>query len=106
LAGASPTPTVASDASDYEERTTNSRQRKGKEKEKVVAAEEEEDEVDDRLYCVCRQLYDPERMMIACDRCDNWFHTDASIDAHSMHWTIQLTRDGTSASESPTTMLS
>lgn len=24
---------------------------------------------DDRIYCICRQLYDPERMMIACDRC-------------------------------------
>lgn len=24
---------------------------------------------DDRIYCICQQLYDPERMMIACDRC-------------------------------------
>lgn len=31
---------------------------------------------DDRIYCVCQQLYDPERMMIACDRCDNWYHND------------------------------
>lgn len=29
---------------------------------------------DDKLYCVCRQPYDDERIMIACDRCDNWFH--------------------------------
>ncbi|PLW16182.1 hypothetical protein PCANC_19107 [Puccinia coronata f. sp. avenae] len=30
---------------------------------------------DDRLYCVCRTLYDG-RTMIACDRCDNWYHND------------------------------
>lgn len=32
------------------------------------AGEEGEDGGDDRLYCVCQQLYDAERMMIACDR--------------------------------------
>ncbi|GAA93588.1 uncharacterized protein L969DRAFT_95766 [Mixia osmundae IAM 14324] len=36
----------------------------------------EEDEKDDRLYCICQQLYDPELMMIACDKCDGWYHTD------------------------------
>ncbi|GAA5878847.1 hypothetical protein JCM3774_000984 [Rhodotorula dairenensis] len=36
------------------------------------AAEEE----DDRLYCICQTLYDPERMMIACDRCEEWYHVD------------------------------
>ncbi|MBW0477219.1 hypothetical protein O181_016934 [Austropuccinia psidii MF-1] len=30
---------------------------------------------DDRLYCVCKRLYDG-RTMIACDRCDNWYHND------------------------------
>ncbi|EKM61003.1 uncharacterized protein PHACADRAFT_247293 [Phanerochaete carnosa HHB-10118-sp] len=37
--------------------------------------EEEEREVDDRLYCVCRTPYDEDRVMIACDRCDEWYHT-------------------------------
>jgi COMPASS component SPP1 len=59
--------------------------------------EEEEQEIDDRLYCIvslaesskashveyeanafaslqCQDLYDPERIMIACDRCDEWYH--------------------------------
>lgn len=27
-----------------------------------------------KLYCVCRQSYDATRFMIACDRCDDWFH--------------------------------
>lgn len=27
-----------------------------------------------KLYCVCRQPYDATRFMIACDRCDDWFH--------------------------------
>jgi hypothetical protein len=71
-----PTPTIASDASDYEERTTKSRSNKAKEKGPAPGDEDDDGAMDDRLYCVCRQLYDPERMMIACDRCDNWFHTD------------------------------
>ncbi|GAA5879901.1 hypothetical protein JCM8547_005314 [Rhodosporidiobolus lusitaniae] len=38
--------------------------------------EEDSEEKDDRLYCVCRKLYDPERMMIACDKCEEWYHVD------------------------------
>ncbi|KAG0944276.1 hypothetical protein G6F26_004969 [Rhizopus arrhizus] len=30
--------------------------------------------LDSKLYCVCRQPYDATRFMIACDRCDDWFH--------------------------------
>ncbi|KAI8357789.1 hypothetical protein BD560DRAFT_197126 [Blakeslea trispora] len=29
---------------------------------------------DEKLYCLCRQPYDVARFMIACDRCDDWFH--------------------------------
>ncbi|KAG0172417.1 hypothetical protein DFQ30_010485 [Apophysomyces sp. BC1015] len=29
---------------------------------------------DDTLYCICRKPYDAPRFMIACDRCDQWFH--------------------------------
>jgi hypothetical protein len=29
---------------------------------------------DGKLYCICRQTYDATRFMIACDRCDDWFH--------------------------------
>jgi COMPASS component SPP1 len=32
-------------------------------------------EEDDKLYCVCKTRYDEEKVMIACDRCDEWFHT-------------------------------
>ncbi|GJE86068.1 PHD-type domain-containing protein [Phanerochaete sordida] len=42
------------------------------EKEEKV---EDEQEVDDRLYCICRTPYDEDRVMIACDRCDEWYHT-------------------------------
>ncbi|ORZ03773.1 hypothetical protein BCR43DRAFT_501581 [Syncephalastrum racemosum] len=28
----------------------------------------------DELYCICQKPYDAPRFMIACDRCDNWFH--------------------------------
>jgi hypothetical protein len=28
------------------------------------------------VYCVCRQHYDGSRNMIACDRCEDWFHPD------------------------------
>ncbi|SHO77880.1 Similar to S.cerevisiae protein SPP1 (Subunit of COMPASS (Set1C)) [Malassezia sympodialis ATCC 42132] len=31
-------------------------------------------EAPERMYCVCRQSYDDERVMIACDYCDEWYH--------------------------------
>ncbi|OJT12956.1 Nucleosome-remodeling factor subunit BPTF [Trametes pubescens] len=37
--------------------------------------EEEEEVVDDKLYCICKTSYDEDRVMIACDRCDEWYHT-------------------------------
>ncbi|GAA6053551.1 hypothetical protein JCM3770_005190 [Rhodotorula araucariae] len=56
--------------------------RKGKNRAK---AKEEDEEVDDRLYCVCQELYDPERMMIACDACEEWFHVDCvNIDEEAI----------------------
>ncbi|PWN20762.1 hypothetical protein BCV69DRAFT_282984 [Microstroma glucosiphilum] len=27
-----------------------------------------------KLYCICRTLYDDDKMMIACDHCDQWYH--------------------------------
>lgn len=37
--------------------------------------EEADDEASEtKLYCMCRAHYDEERMMIACDRCDEWYH--------------------------------
>ncbi|KIP11999.1 hypothetical protein PHLGIDRAFT_33082 [Phlebiopsis gigantea 11061_1 CR5-6] len=52
-------------------RSGQTQEEKGKEDDK----EDEEKEVDDRLYCVCRTSYDEDRVMIACDRCDEWYHT-------------------------------
>lgn len=26
------------------------------------------------LYCICKRPYDVPRFMIACDKCDQWFH--------------------------------
>ncbi|KAG8925768.1 hypothetical protein FRC02_009438 [Tulasnella sp. 418] len=34
----------------------------------------EEEVVDTHLYCICKQLYDDDRVMIACDNCDEWYH--------------------------------
>ncbi|KAF7970596.1 hypothetical protein HWV62_23609 [Athelia sp. TMB] len=54
--------------------------------EPVADATAKEDEVDDKLYCICATRYDEERVMIACDRCDEWYHTacvgvsDAEVD--------------------------
>ncbi|KAF7791898.1 hypothetical protein EIP86_002922 [Pleurotus ostreatoroseus] len=33
------------------------------------------DAADDKLYCICKTSYDEDRVMIACDRCDEWYHT-------------------------------
>ncbi|KAI8370625.1 uncharacterized protein BYT42DRAFT_647849 [Radiomyces spectabilis] len=30
--------------------------------------------INNTLYCICRKPYDIPRFMIACDRCDQWFH--------------------------------
>ncbi|KAG8904920.1 hypothetical protein FRC01_008547, partial [Tulasnella sp. 417] len=45
-------------------------------REDVEEEEELEDEIeiDTRLYCVCKQMYDDDRIMIACDNCDDWCH--------------------------------
>ncbi|KLO14429.1 hypothetical protein SCHPADRAFT_939500 [Schizopora paradoxa] len=37
--------------------------------------DEEAGDEDDKLYCICRTRYDEDRVMIACDRCDEWYHT-------------------------------
>ncbi|KAI1797841.1 hypothetical protein LXA43DRAFT_270101 [Ganoderma leucocontextum] len=37
--------------------------------------ESEEEAVDDKLYCICKTNYDEDKVMIACDRCDEWYHT-------------------------------
>ncbi|SCZ91291.1 BZ3500_MvSof-1268-A1-R1_Chr1-2g01312 [Microbotryum saponariae] len=42
----------------------------------AAAEAQEDDETDDRLYCVCKKLYDAERTMIACDKCENWYHLE------------------------------
>ncbi|KAF8168059.1 hypothetical protein B0H34DRAFT_684045 [Crassisporium funariophilum] len=46
---------------------------------KAEKQEEEEDSdaanEDDKLYCVCKTKYDEDRFMIACDKCDEWYHT-------------------------------
>ncbi|KAJ3511298.1 hypothetical protein NLJ89_g4178 [Agrocybe chaxingu] len=53
----------------------------GPESEPVKAEKQEEEEDsdaandDDKLYCVCKTKYDEDRFMIACDRCDDWYHT-------------------------------
>lgn len=39
-----------------------------------IAEDEEEDK--NKLHCFCKRTYDDEMMMIACDYCDEWYHTD------------------------------
>lgn len=34
-----------------------------------------EEMMDEELYCVCQTLYDGDRVMLACDVCDQWYHT-------------------------------
>eukprot|EP01132_Coremiostelium_polycephalum_P005543 gene5543-6902_t len=30
--------------------------------------------IDERLYCICKRKYDSKTFMIACDKCDEWYH--------------------------------
>lgn len=50
-------------------------------KKKKIDEEEDEDatdssdeEDDGKIYCVCRQPYNPSLWMIACDVCNDWYH--------------------------------
>lgn len=37
-----------------------------------------------QLYCLCRRPYDPDRPMLSCDYCSDWFHYDCiGLDAPS-----------------------
>ncbi|GLB36191.1 putative PHD-finger [Lyophyllum shimeji] len=47
----------------------------GETKAEKQEEEEESEQEDDKLYCVCKTKYDEDRCMIACDRCDDWYHT-------------------------------
>ncbi|KAJ8297346.1 Set1 complex component spp1 [Rhodotorula toruloides] len=77
--------TIVDDSSSEEDEETRKRerqrrpqlaaQRRGK-RDKRGKEEDEGEEEDDRLYCVCKELYDPERLMIACDKCEEWYHVD------------------------------
>lgn len=29
---------------------------------------------EERLYCICGTPYNEDKIMIACDRCDEWYH--------------------------------
>ncbi|KAI0307732.1 hypothetical protein B0F90DRAFT_1830287, partial [Multifurca ochricompacta] len=40
-----------------------------------VEPDDSEEGMEDKLYCICKTKYDDERVMIACDRCDEWYHT-------------------------------
>ncbi|KZS92996.1 hypothetical protein SISNIDRAFT_550018 [Sistotremastrum niveocremeum HHB9708] len=53
----------------------NARSRSVSQMEEVTetAAPEEIEPADERLYCICQTPYD-DRIMIACDRCDEWYH--------------------------------
>lgn len=42
--------------------------------ENVDEKEAEKDESDDKVYCICRAEYEEGKVMIACDRCDEWYH--------------------------------
>lgn len=40
----------------------------------ALLARLEEGATTEKLFCVCKQPYDPRRFMIGCYRCDGWFH--------------------------------
>ncbi|KAL0484197.1 lysine-specific demethylase [Acrasis kona] len=51
-------------------------QKKKIEDEEEDATDSSDDEEDDynKIYCVCRQPYNPNLWMIACDICNEWYH--------------------------------
>lgn len=89
-------------AEDQEEEVVWQARRKGKGRMRVeIEQVEDETQVDERLHCICQLRYDPEvgschlfssasvevltdciaskqRLMIACDVCENWYHPDCT----------------------------
>eukprot|EP01115_Flamella_aegyptia_P002649 TRINITY_DN136768_c0_g1_i1.p1 TRINITY_DN136768_c0_g1~~TRINITY_DN136768_c0_g1_i1.p1 ORF type:complete len:157 (-),score=9.46 TRINITY_DN136768_c0_g1_i1:76-525(-) len=45
-------------------------------RDKENKVENEEDDEKEKLYCICRGLWDGKSFMVACDYCDEWFHGD------------------------------
>ena len=39
---------------------------------------------DKKLYCICRQVYDPAKPMVGCDKCDEWYHLSC------IGWTVHM----------------
>jgi len=49
--------------------------KKAKIEEEEEATDSSDDEEDDgKIYCICRQPYNPNLWMIACDVCNDWYH--------------------------------
>ncbi|KAL5518916.1 SPP1 [Sanghuangporus vaninii] len=67
-------PRASVDPETHREKTAKEDEEKGKEKY-TPAVEPPDDPDKDKLYCICRTQYDEDRVMIACDRCDEWYHT-------------------------------
>ncbi|KAL5534210.1 hypothetical protein ACEPAG_672 [Sanghuangporus baumii] len=67
-------PRASVDPETRRERTAKEDEEKAKEKD-APALEPPDDADKDKLYCICRTQYDEDRVMIACDRCDEWYHT-------------------------------
>jgi len=65
---------------------------------KIKTLENEETEIkenenvnekeDKRRYCYCQKRYDPQRPMICCDNCEEWYHFDC-IDEDMLFWTSE-----------------
>jgi hypothetical protein len=41
--------------------------------------ENEDDDDPDRLWCICRRPYTSDCFMIACDKCNEWYHGDCVL---------------------------
>ncbi|KAL5535553.1 SPP1 [Sanghuangporus sanghuang] len=67
-------PRASVDPETHRDKTAKEDEEKGKEKD-APALEPPDDPDKDKLYCICRTQYDEDRVMIACDRCDEWYHT-------------------------------
>ncbi|THH06100.1 hypothetical protein EW145_g4324 [Phellinidium pouzarii] len=62
-------PRASVDPEAHREKSVRIDEEKSKEVEEAMA------DNDDKVYCICKTKYDEDRVMIACDRCDEWYHT-------------------------------
>ncbi|KAF9971944.1 hypothetical protein BGZ73_005015 [Actinomortierella ambigua] len=74
LAHSTPTTSSSKVTSKTEKKLKAASKTKEKKKRTKKGGQPSSKQADQEVYCICRGTYDGSEFMIACDRCEEWFH--------------------------------